>query len=123
MEKDSKAGWLAITANIIGEHKIGPEQETVKGTRLFRAGSKVHIIDRTSAGTFVVIGRHRHKKHYIKCFVRSDYVENFRLGKIYSSTITDIAERYFTEVYGKDHGLRDEEQIKFIYSLLVGAKK
>lgn len=90
----SRTSVLALAGNIVEEHPYGPwGQEIRKGTRLFRPGTKVYLAGlENSAVTYRgpysfdairVIGQQRQSRQWIECWVRSDYVTNWRIQVVY----------------------------------------
>ena len=80
--------WVwCLVGNIIETHEYGERKELLHGTKQFRSGAKVYLAPSNWSDGYeniVVIGIPRHSRHFIEIITRSDYVENFRLQKVYN---------------------------------------
>ncbi len=89
-----------VVANVAKERGYGPESgETRNGTKHFRGGAKVHIID-CYAGmrrNVAVVGLHRQSRKLVTCVVRVEPVENLRLKLVYSPSVNEAIARYVRE--------------------------
>lgn len=91
--------WL-ITANVVKERNYGPGgAEKRNGTKHFRGGAKVYIVDahwgRCEAVT--VIGHHRASGRYVRMDMQKRHLEKIRLSLCYSpAVITMVTEGCFT---------------------------
>jgi hypothetical protein len=79
--------FCTAIGNIIAERLYGPEGlETRSGTKHFRPGAKVYIIDWFPGMCYdvVVIGHHRKSNRPIKAIIKAKYLENLRVKNCYS---------------------------------------
>lgn len=84
--------WCLV-ANITEEHKFGEEREIRVGTKQFRPGAKVYLAPVQWGDGFenvVAIGVPRHSKHYIEIITRREYMENFRVQKVFKPAILKL---------------------------------
>jgi hypothetical protein len=88
--------WCA-TANIKEETLYGQEHIVRKGTRHFRGGAKVYIVDAYwgMCNSVTVIGHHRANGRYIKIDIHVKRLENFRLELVYSPKIIALIDNNF----------------------------
>ena len=87
--KENLYCW-SIVGNIVENHKFGEQHEIRNGTKHFRPGAKVYIapIQWGDGGEdVVVIGLPRHSKKLIEVVMRSDYITNFRVKRVYSPAV------------------------------------
>ena len=79
--------FCTAIGNIIAERPYGPGGEEIRtGTKHFRPGAKVYIID-WFPGTcedVVVIGHHRKSNRPIKAIIKAKFIENLRVKSCYS---------------------------------------
>jgi hypothetical protein len=90
--------WSVI-ANVKTEITFGETQEIKNGTKHFKGGSKVYVID-AFWGTIervAVIGRHRMSLKYICLKMDAKHLEDFRLSIIYSPTVIELTTNYYKE--------------------------
>lgn len=81
-----------VAANVKKEHPFGEwGSESKSGTKQFRGGTKVYIIERfCGACTSVeVIGLQRHTRKFITCIVHVQHLENFRAKLIYNPAVLE----------------------------------
>jgi hypothetical protein len=96
-------------ANIVQERAFGPGgQETKRGTKHFRPGAKVYVIDwfPGMCENIVVIGQHRRSRSYIKVVTRADWIENLRVKLAYSPKVIEIAKEHARQkgiVFSEEH--------------------
>ncbi len=90
--------WCA-TANVKNEILFGEENIIKKGTKHFRGGAKVHVVDAYwgMCDNATVIGHHRSNGRYIKIDIPVKHLENFRLELVYSPKIIQLIQRNFDE--------------------------
>jgi hypothetical protein len=90
--------WCA-TASVKGENMFGAEHLKKKGTKHFRGGAKVYIVDAYwgMCDSVTVIGHHRANGRYIKIDIHVKRLENFRLELVYSPRVENIIREHFHE--------------------------
>jgi hypothetical protein len=97
------------TANVLKEIRWGEGgAEIKKGTKHFRGGAKVYIIDYYPGMCegVVVVGHHRASGRYIELSMRAKHLENFRMTTVYSPKVLKvIRDRYskFGSRYSEGH--------------------
>lgn len=95
---DSRPAWVwSLVGNIIDEHPYGEEKTIVRGTKHFRPGTKVYVLQSgwdDLHESLPVIGRSRDGR-LIEIVMRSKLIENFRLKKVYSPTIIEMMYRSY----------------------------
>lgn len=92
---EADAIWAAV-GNIKDPCLIGPNGGTPhRGTKHFRAGAKVYVIDWYSSDTVTVIGQHRKGRRYICIAMPSRHIENLRVKRVYGPTVVRLARAHF----------------------------
>lgn len=79
-----------IAANVVLEREFGEDKEIRRGTRHFKPGAKVFIVDfywGMGAEQLVVIGRHRASGRFIELSMASKHLANLRAELVYSPTV------------------------------------
>lgn len=99
---------LCATANVLKEIRWGEGgAEIKKGTKHFRGGAKVYIVDYYPGMCegVVVVGHHRASGRYIELSMRAKHLENFRMTTVYSPKVLElIRERHkFGAGYPEEH--------------------
>ena len=77
----------SLVANIVWDHPYGEEKEVRRGTKHFSPGAKVYCFSVQWGDGYQkikVIGRPRKTSRFICVVIRSAYVTNWRLNKVYS---------------------------------------
>ena len=86
--------WLwSLVGNIVQEHEFGEEHEIKPGTKQFSSGTKVFLAPSQWGDGYeriVVIGLSRHGSKYIEVVTRSEYIENYRMQKVYKPDVLKI---------------------------------
>ncbi|WP_152559821.1 hypothetical protein [Hymenobacter sp. IS2118] len=85
--ENSQESFCAAIGNIIAEQSYGPNgEETRIGTKHFRVGAKVYIIDwfPGTCDRVVVIGHHRKSNRPIKAIIKAKDIANLRVKSCYS---------------------------------------
>ena len=85
VENEIESIWCTV-AKIKKEIPFGENKSPKRGTKHFRGGAKVYVIDAYwgMCESVTVIGHHRSKGQYIKIDIRSKFLESFQLKVIYS---------------------------------------
>lgn len=81
--------WCLV-GNVVDEHSFGVEKEIRMGTKHFSPGTKLYCFPIQWGDGYekiLVIGRPRRSRRFVKVVVKSDYLTNWRLEKVYSSFI------------------------------------
>ena len=89
VEKGHVFVWCLV-GNIVEEHEFGEEHEVKTGTKQFGPGAKVYLAPVQWGDGFenvVAIGVPRHQKRNIEIITRRNYVENFRVQKVFKPSI------------------------------------
>jgi hypothetical protein len=96
-DKELQPVWT-VTANIVHHRGYGPGGlETKSGTKHFKGGAKVYIID-WYAGMcedVIVVGQHRKSRDFIKVVTRVEFVENLRVKLCYNPKVIAKANEHF----------------------------
>lgn len=90
-EMPPETGWVwCLVGNVVKSHKYGEEKEVRTGTKQFRPGAKVLMAPPNWGDGYekaVVIGCPRNSKRYMEAILRSEYVENYRVQKVFAPFI------------------------------------
>lgn len=92
-----KDSFCTAIGNIIAERPYGPGGEEMRtGTKHFRPGAKVYIIDWFPGMCYdvVVIGHHRKSNRPIKAIIKAKYIENIRVKSCYSIAATRLIKEH-----------------------------
>ena len=96
IDKQEEQMWRwCLVGNIINSHPYGESKEILNGTKQFPPGAKVFIAPANWGDGYenvIVIGCPRHRKQYIEVIMRADYIENFRIKKVYAPFILRMME-------------------------------
>ena len=87
--------WCLV-GNIVESHPFGPDKRTVYGTKHFRPGTKVYIVDAFWGGggdRCTVLGVPRYVDHLIGVHMDTTLIRNFRCEKVYDR---DVLKAMFT---------------------------
>ena len=79
-----------IGANVVLEREYGEHKEIRRGTKHFKPGAKVFILDfywGMGADELVVMGRHRKSGRFIELSMASKHLANLRAELVYSPTV------------------------------------
>ncbi|GAA6170328.1 hypothetical protein [Sessilibacter corallicola] len=100
---------LPVTiAKVTEDRFFGPERELKRGTKHFRGGAKVYVIDAYwgSCDSATVVGHHRASGRYIKIDMLVKHLTDFRFGVVYSPTVVNFIREHFAdrEPYTKEYG-------------------
>jgi len=91
----------AVAANIVEERKCGPGgADTRRGTKHFRPGAKVFVVDLFPGmcENVVIIGQHRRSRRYVKMVIRAEWLENLRPQLVYSPTVVRLVKAGHTRL-------------------------
>ncbi len=92
-----KPVWTVV-ANIVNERHFGPGGQKIKiGTKHFRPGAKVYIVD-WYAGMcedIIVVGIARKPRRFIKVVIRANWVENLRIKLCYEPKALEKIYKHF----------------------------
>jgi len=98
--------------------QYGPKgAETRRGTKHFRPGAKVYLVDAywgMGAESVIVVGHHRGSKRLITLAMRSAHLTNWRIGRTYSPHIIRELEKrgpFGKSGAGSTEGKRKAEEI------------
>lgn len=102
---------LCAVANVVPERRYGPGGfGAKKGTKLFVANAKVYVIDYfwgMGAENVTVIGHHRKSHKLITTVMKSEHLENWRIGALYSPAILDkVSEQQWNGIYDSPEALQ-----------------
>lgn len=117
---DATTVWAAV-GNVKDPGMIGPEGgQPRRGTKHFRAGAKVFVIDAYwgTLGTVTVIGHHRKSGRVICIDLPTKHIENPRAKLVYSPTVRRLVEEHF----GAGRGLPDKEYADRLCGLIAGSR-
>lgn len=79
-----------LIGNIVQKHEYGEEREIKYGTKQFSRGTKVFLAPAQWGDGYenvVVIGLPRVGNRYIEIITHSEYIENFRMQKVYKPAV------------------------------------
>jgi hypothetical protein len=87
----------SIVGNIIGEHATGEGGNELRaGTRLFRPNAKVYlcgvhdyrgVLHPSKDARLIVLGQHRKSRQWIVSYVRSDYIDCWRIRVVHKPQV------------------------------------
>ncbi len=81
--------WCLV-GNIVQKHDYGEEHEIKYGTKHFSRGTKVFLAPAQWGDGYeniVVIGLPRYGKKYIEVITRSEYIENYRMKRVFKPAV------------------------------------
>jgi|GEM_PF-202255 len=110
MEPTSPASYWTAVANVVDERPYGPGGlETRRGTKHFRPGAKVYIIDwfPGMCDAVVVVGYHRKSGQLLTLTVQINTLRQFRAKVCYAPPVLKKIEAYFADK-GGSHWLTRE---------------
>ncbi len=84
--------WCLV-GNIVESHEYGEHHELKEGIKQFSKGTKVYLAPSQWGDGYeniVVIGCPRHRKTYIEIVMRSKYIENYRMQRVYKPVVLKI---------------------------------
>jgi hypothetical protein len=94
---DPQASVWAIVGNIIGEHATGVGGNELRAaTRLFRPNAKVYlcgvhdyhgVLHPSKDARLIVLGQHRKSRQWIVSYVRSDYIDCWRIRVVHKPPV------------------------------------
>lgn len=98
---------LCLVGNIIDKHYFGEERDIRSGNKQFRAGAKVYVFPVYGGmghENIVVIGLPRKRWKMIEVTIKSKFIKNVRIEKIYSPWIKEkISENYYYQNWKKEN--------------------
>lgn len=95
-EKSFNSNVYCLVGNIKDLREYGQNHELRTGIKKFAAGTKVYIsLSNWGDGGEKVpaLGRSRYKNGFIECIIRSEYIGNYRVKKIYSTSLINRMEK------------------------------
>jgi diadenosine tetraphosphate (Ap4A) HIT family hydrolase len=99
MEETPESYWTVV-ANIVKERPYGPGGQQIKhGTKHFKPGTKVYIIDwyPGMCEDIIVVGMARRPLRFIKVVIRADWVENLRIKPAYAPIVMKKIKEHYSE--------------------------
>ncbi len=106
---ESPDSMRCATANVLETIQWGEGgAELKKGTKHFRSGAKVYIVDYYPGmcEAVVVVGHHRASGRYIELSMRTKHLENFRMTTIYSPKVLKMIRARYSKLgtrYSEEH--------------------
>jgi len=93
--------WCAV-ANIKKEIVSGEEHQIKNGTKHFRGGAIIYVIDAYwgMCNSVTVIGHHRKTGRFITIDLNHSRLEKLRLDLVYSPTVISLIYRHFDSKWG-----------------------
>lgn len=88
--KSGHSWCWALVGNIVDKHEYGESHEIKYGTKHFSRGTKVYLAPAQWGDGYemvVVIGLSRYGRKCIEVVTHFDYVENYRIQKVYKPAI------------------------------------
>lgn len=98
-DKEGNEYFECVVGNIIGRHIFGELHEIKNGTKHFRAGTKVYCVFMYGGmghEEVRVMGKHRKSFRMIDIVIRTRYIKNFRVRKVYDPYVIDFLKKYPT---------------------------
>ena len=86
-----------FVGNIIGDHYWGKEKIIRSGTKQFSAGTKVYcsfIYGGMGNESVMVLGKARKSFRLVEVTIRTIYLKNLRVQKVYTPRIIDYIKKY-----------------------------
>lgn len=110
IESNSPIELWAAVANVKKACRTGPDgAEVHHGTKHFRGGAKVYVIDAFwgTCDSVTVIGQHRKSREFMSIHMPARHLENLRLKLVYSPIVLDLMRAHYattgrTETLGKE---------------------
>jgi hypothetical protein len=106
--------WAAVASIREACRKCPGGEEVRKGTKHFRSGAKVYVIDAFwgTCHSVTVIGQHRKSRMWMCLHMPARHLENLRPKLVYSPTVlTLMREHYAASGYIRPPGREYAEQI------------
>lgn len=97
IDNEGKEYSECVVGNIIGNHYFGEDKEIRNGIKTLRAGAKVYCVFKYGGGgheRIVVMGLPRKSHQMIEIVIRTAYVKNFRVQKVYNPKILDFLKKH-----------------------------
>lgn len=88
---------MCVVGNIIGDHYWGKNKERKNGTKHFRGGTKVYCIFMYGGNGHQrvrVLGKPRKSFKMIEIVIRTGYIKNFRIKRVYEPRIIAFIDKY-----------------------------
>jgi len=115
---DEIAFIWCLVGNIVGEHYAGTEKVIRYGTKRFSPNTKVYcfpILWGDGYDSIKVLGKHRKSKRNICLIMRSKFITNWRIQKVYNPNI--IKEMHLRGGWGGTYR-NSEEDREYILQML-----
>ena len=101
MSDESKvvAGTWSAVANVLEECPFGPGGEEIRsGTKHFKGGAKVYVIDAYwgQCRSVTVIGQHRKGRRFIKVDMEARHLTDFRPKPVYHPSVVKLIAEHFS---------------------------
>jgi hypothetical protein len=122
-DKDGKTYLECVVGNIIGRHVFGEQREIKNGIKHFRAGTKVYCVFMYGGmghEEVRVMGKHRKSFRMIDIVIRTHYIKNFRVRKVYDPYVIDFLKKYPTSF---DASYESEEFLLYLNTLNIEIKE
>ncbi len=97
LDDNNKEYYECLVGNIIGNHYWGEEKKLVSGTKYFSAGTKVYCaFEYGGMGNerVIVYGRKRKSFRMLEISIRTAYIKNLRLQKVYAPKIIKFIKKH-----------------------------
>ena len=81
---------FCIVGNVVDEHLFGAEKKVVRGSKHFRPGAKLYILDGfwgMGGEYLIVMGQPRNKRTLIKIVFKRSLIKNFRVKQAYDRRV------------------------------------
>ena len=113
-----------VVGNIIGEHYYGEKKEIRTGIKNFRAGAKVYCVFMYGGmghENIRVMGLPKNSFTMIDIVIRTAYIKNFRVQKVYDPKIIEFLKKYHNS--NSNSYFFSEEGLRSLNALNVEIKK
>jgi len=97
IDNEGKEYSECVVGNIIGDHYFGENKEIRNGIKTLRAGAKVYCVFKYGGmghERIVVMGLPRKSHRMIEIVIRTAYVKNFRVQKVYDPKILEFLKKH-----------------------------
>ncbi len=125
IDKQGKEYIECVVGNIIGDHYYGESKEIRNGIKNFRAGAKVYcvfIYGGMGHENIVVFGLPRKSRRMIEIVIRTVYVKNFRVQKVYNPKILAFLKKHIDYIDSYAH-FSSQEGLDYLNSQNIEIKK
>jgi len=91
---------FCIVGNVMDEHPVGEDKQIINGTKHFRPGARLFILDAfwgDAAENVIVMGQPRNRRNLIQIVIMRKSVHNFRVKQVYDKRVIRALYLSFSE--------------------------